>query len=240
MASLDGPDARRLDERTDPADRSLPPEAGSAIVDGYRPFLEELRHGPGDPSHHARVLAAFDRFRVLVAHRSGERGLGRLNDECRTVLVGAGLLPDAPGDDLVPGLPLMVLANDYGLRRFNGEIGIAVRRPGSAAGSLSVAFPGLAPGTVEYLSPSRLPSFEPAFALTVHKSQGSEFETVLLVMPRRDSPLATRELVYTGATRARSRLLVLADPGVLARAIERPIRRASGLGERVWGSVEPG
>ncbi len=201
-------------------------------VAGLRPTYERLRAGPrpGETHEalHAEVLARFDRFRVLAAHRRGSRGVEGLNVAMEAWLVAADLIADV-SDPWYVGRPILVTRNDPGAGRFNGDVGMLVT---DAHGHRVVAFSGPS-GTVAYLPPARLPDHESVFAMTIHKSQGSEFDDVVLVLPERPSPVLTRELVYTGATRAKHRLAVLATPEVIASAVRRPIERASGLAARL-------
>ena len=114
------------------------------------------------------------------------------------------------------------------MRRYNGDIGMIFER----AGRPMAVFPDGSSG-VQYLSPARLPSHETVFAMTIHKSQGSEFDHAAVVLPARPSPILTRELVYTGITRAKSRLTVAGSAAVWDGANQRRVARASGLAERL-------
>ena len=125
----------------------------------------------------------------------------------------------------------MILRNDYTLRLFNGDIGLLLRDPESD-GALRAFFFGHN-GELRRLTPSRLPEHETVWAMTVHKSQGSEFDNVLLILPEKDSPLLTRELIYTGLTRARSRVEVWFQESVLRAAVTRYVQRGSGLRDRL-------
>ncbi len=194
-------------------------------VAGYRDYLE--RAGSGDDP--AAVFDAFSRFRVLAALRHGRQGVEGLNRWLERALVEAGLLPAPEG--WYPGRPVMILQNDYDLQLYNGDIGILL---GDGARGVRAWFPD-PDGGMRAVAPARLPAHESAFAMTVHKSQGSEFDQVLLVLPERDHPLLTRELLYTAVTRARRRFLVCAPDDVLAAAVSRPTRRSSGLREALWG-----
>ena len=125
----------------------------------------------------------------------------------------------------------MVTRNDYGLNLFNGDLGVAL--PGGD-GRPRVWFP--APdGRVRGLLPARLPAHETVYAMTVHKSQGSEFDQVLAVLPEGGLEVATRELVYTAVTRARHGVAIWASRERLAEALVRRVRRSSALRERLWG-----
>ena len=171
------------------------------------------------------VLRAFDRFRLVCAVHEGDWGTRSLNLAVQLALTEAGLLK-ARGEWFV-GRPAMVTRNDSALGVFNGDVGITLPAPGPAA-ALRVYF--LDGDTLRSVASSRLPHVETAFAMTVHKCQGSEFLHTALVLPGADARVLTRELVYTGITRARERFTLLqAQPGALAAAIARPSQRASGL-----------
>jgi len=188
------------------------------IIAGYSPYLRT-----SDP---AEALREFSKFRVLCALRIGPYGVESLNRKIEEILREEGLI-DRP-QRAYPGLPILVTRNDYQLRLYNGDIGILL--PDPANGSLLAWFIG-PDGSLRHIPPARLPEYEAAFAMTVHKSQGSEFDNVLLLLPDKESPVLTRELVYTGLTRARSRVEVWFNESVLRAAIARRIQRGSGLGE---------
>ncbi|QKT02661.1 exodeoxyribonuclease V subunit alpha [Ectothiorhodospiraceae bacterium 2226] len=197
-----------------------PPELAALAVEGYRAYLRAALP--------AEALDAFARFRVLCAVREGPRGLHALNETVRAALGGAGLLR---GTGLwYAGRPVMITRNDYDQGLFNGDIGVTWSEPD---GHLRVYFP--ADRGVRGVLPARLPPHETAYAMTVHKSQGSEFDRVALVLPDQDGPLLTRELLYTAITRAREHIDVYAPPQLLEAAVARHTRRASGLAQRLWG-----
>lgn len=175
-------------------------------------------------------LGALGAFRVLAAHRKGRFGIERLTQAIEDTLDEAGVI--RASDPLYDGRPIMVTKNDYQLDLFNGDVGIIHRGDGSARAAAVFMRPD---GGQRRISPHRLPPHETVFAMTVHKSQGSEFGCVALVVPPAVSPILTRELVYTAVTRARTRVVVHGDAGVLADAVGRRIDRASGLRERLWG-----
>jgi exodeoxyribonuclease V alpha subunit len=210
----------------------LPKAALACIVAGTRPYLDTLMHGRKNGQslmeHHRDVLVQFDRFRVLAAHRRGRLGVGGLNGATEAALKEriAGFSPNASH---YLGRPIMVRRNDPVVGRYNGDVGVMVH---TADGTLTTAF--LADGGVEYLAPARLPEHQTVFAMTIHKSQGSEFDHAFVVLPETSSPILTRELVYTGVTRARTQLTLLANPGVLGEALSRTVRRASGLRAKLW------
>ena len=129
--------------------------------------------------------------------------------------------------------PIMVLENDYNLELFNGDVGIVL--PDASHGPAPrVWFPSK-DGAFRNLPVSRLPAHETVFAMTVHKSQGSEFNTVLVMLSDRFSPVMSRELLYTAITRARTGVEIWASEAVLRTVIENPVRRQSGLRDRLWG-----
>jgi exodeoxyribonuclease V alpha subunit len=117
---------------------------------------------------------------------------------------------------------------------FNGDIGITLPDTSPGRDNLCVFFPGEA-GGLRRFSPYVLPAHETVYAMTVHKSQGSEFDNVILILPDRGSPVLTRELIYTAITRARKTIKVLADETILLSAISRRIERKSGLRDGLWG-----
>jgi exodeoxyribonuclease V alpha subunit len=179
------------------------------------------------------VLMALDGFRILCAHRTGPYGVETLNTLIANCLESRRAI--RPRTPWYHGRPVLVTANDYNLRLFNGDLGIALA-DASADHKLGVFF-RTADGGVRRLSPARLPEHETAFAATVHKSQGSEAGEILLILPGELTPVMTRELVYTGLTRARRRVEVWANPAVLAAAISRRLSRSSGLRDALWGTA---
>jgi exodeoxyribonuclease V alpha subunit len=130
---------------------------------------------------------------------------------------------------------VLILRNDPQLKLFNGDVGLLW--PDAEAGGEVRAFFLDAAGALRRLLPARLPAHETAYAMTVHKCQGSEFDRVLLMLPDRDTPVATRELVYTGLTRARRFVELWAGEAILRAAIARRTQRASGLREALWGAA---
>jgi exodeoxyribonuclease V alpha subunit len=212
------PDVVRIEPA---ADRALDPAVEQRIVDGYRAALQAV-----DP---AVALRAMDGFRVLAAHRRGLFGVEVLNARIVELLRDEGLV--GAGDGQFAGRTVLVTRNDYTLSLFNGDVGLVVRDAGDPE-RLAATFP--APGgKVRRLSPARLPTHETAFAMTVHKSQGSEVDELVLVLPAA-SPLVTRELLYTAVTRARRAVIVQATRDALAKGIETETKRTSGLRDLLW------
>jgi exodeoxyribonuclease V alpha subunit len=129
-----------------------------------------------------------------------------------------------------PGRPVMVTRNDYGLKLFNGDVGICLLK----AGELRVCFED-ADGRIRSLAPGRLPEHETAYAMTVHKSQGSEFDEVVFLLPEPESPILNRPLIYTAITRAKRRAEIWGSEQALTAGIRKLPERTSGLRERLWG-----
>jgi exodeoxyribonuclease V alpha subunit len=196
-------------------------------VDGYRPYLQLLRAGP-DGAHEdwvRAVLQRFEAFRILCAVREGEWGVEGLNTAIEVRLDQVGLVRRS-GDWYV-GRPVMVTRNDYGTGVFNGDIGLTLADP-ARPGSLRVYF--LEGDRIRSVLATRLRHVETAYAMTVHKSQGSEFAHTVFALPREGGAVLARELVYTGITRASREFTLLTPvPGVLGEAIGRRTHRASGL-----------
>lgn len=174
------------------------------------------------------ALEALGRFQILCAIKKGPFGRDAVNETVEQMLEGIQIR--RRGQIWYRGRPVLITANAPQLDLFNGDLGVAWE---DGAGSLQVWFAG--PEGPRAVSPGRLPAHETAFAMTVHKSQGSEFDEVLLVLPPVDSPVCTRELVYTGITRARRRVVLVGSVAVVAEAVGRGGRRSSGLGERLKG-----
>ncbi|SDX41865.1 exodeoxyribonuclease V subunit alpha [Marinobacter mobilis] len=221
---------------------------------GYRHYLETMKSSRPDrlagievwDQWAASVLEAFGRFQVLAALRKGRYGVEGLNKQIAARLKAMGLI--SVTDGWYPGRPVLVTRNDYGLGLMNGDIGIALMIPARQWENgqesvdpehlvLRVAFPsGDGAGDIRWVLPSRLQQIETVYAMTVHKSQGSEFDHACLVLPDRISPVLTRELVYTGITRAKFWFsLLLPDQGVFDVALARQVNRSSGLGACLFG-----
>lgn len=205
---------------------------------GYRHYLETMdRRQPAHDASQAvfdewagMVLQAHGKFQLLCALRRGPWGVEGLNQQIARLLHEAGLIPASEG--WYPGRPVLVTSNDYSLGLMNGDIGITLKLPEGQGWALRVAFPsGDGAQGIKWVRPSRLQVVETVYALTVHKSQGSEFTHAAMVLPDTINPILTRELLYTGITRA-SKWFTLANAGgmnVLEKAISRRVLRMSGL-----------
>ncbi|MGL9733467.1 MAG: exodeoxyribonuclease V subunit alpha [Symbiopectobacterium sp.] len=194
---------------------------------GYSGYLQVI----AQEQDAAQVLAAFNRFRLLCAVRDGPFGVAGLNVRIEQALQHAGLIHRSRNTKNLwySGRPVMISRNDALLGVFNGDIGIAMP---NEVGELRVYFQ-LPDGQMKPVSPSRLPPHETAYAMTVHKSQGSEFDHTALVLPNSFLPVLTRELVYTAVTRARTKLSLYAEISILCRTVRTPTRRFSGLETRI-------
>lgn len=182
-----------------------------------------------------RALQVLGRFQLLAAVREGPQGVEGLNRAVEQLLRGAGLL-EAPRGGWYAGRPVMVTRNDAALGLMNGDVGIALPAPvperPEAGLVLRVAFEGGPGRPVHWVLPSRLRQVQTAFAITVHKSQGSEFDHAVLVLPAQASAVLTRELVYTAITRARKAFTLVGSPAgheVLEAAIRHRVERVGGL-----------
>lgn len=171
------------------------------------------------------VFSLFGGFHLLCALRQGPYGAAAVNRLVESIARRKGFI--RPEGRWYRGQPVMVTSNDYHLRLFNGDIGILLPDP-EAGAQLRVYFP-TEKGTFRKLLPGRLSEWETAFAMTVHKSQGSEFEHVMILLPDRFSEVLTRELIYTAITRARKTVEIWGRKDVLAEALSRTTRRQSGL-----------
>jgi len=193
---------------------------------GYAPYLELLQQGTaGDDAWIRQVLQSFETFRILCAVRDGEWGVSGLNEAIEKRLEAGGLL--RRGAEWYVGRPVMVTRNDYSTGVFNGDIGVTLADP-ARPGAQRVYF--LEGETVRSVLATRLRNVETAFAMTVHKSQGSEFRHTVLALPREANAVLTRELVYTGITRASKEFTLVTPSGdVLREAIASRTHRTSGL-----------
>lgn len=178
---------------------------------------------------HREALHEFNAFRILCAVRKGPAGVEQVNRTIEQLLRQRGLIR---GDaQHYRGRLIMVTRNDYGVGLFNGDVGILWPDPDEE--NRLAAWFALPDDSMQRVLPSRLPQHETAFAMTVHKSQGSEFERVLVMLPFEETGVVTRELLYTGITRARKNAEVWSNEIILRKAVMNRVRRASGLSDRL-------
>ena len=229
--------------RIDGNGQPLPPPVG------YRHYLSLMQDHSLDSKSTTEqrdelaksVLQAFSDFQVLCALRRGPWGVEGLNELIAHQLLAQRLIPRAEG--WYAGRPVLITGNDYNLGLMNGDVGITFSLPWDAGSQntqnssdrpqtvLRVAFPASdGSGNIRWISPSRLQQLETVYAMTVHKSQGSEFNHTCLVLPDRLSPVLTKELVYTGITRAKNWFsLITGDASVFSESVGQRVVRASGL-----------
>lgn len=226
----------------------LQPQTADALVirkrvlAGYADYWQQLRKAPDESAAAeqrnawaASVLEARAQFQVLAALRHGPWGVAGLNAQIEQWLIEAGWM--AADDPWYPGRPVMMTRNDYALGLMNGDMGVTLALFEDGEWRRRVAFADTdAPDGVRWVSPLRLAHAETVHAMTVHKSQGSEFTQAALVLPPGRNPLVTRELLYTGITRARERVTLILPGGArsLKTALGQRVRRASGLKRRLW------
>jgi exodeoxyribonuclease V alpha subunit len=174
------------------------------------------------------ALSALGSFRMLCAHRRGKHGVAVWTTQVERWLAAQIEAFDA-GERDYAGRPLLVTRNDYELGLYNGDTGVVVA---TDTGRLTAAFER--GGELVSFTPTRLDAVETVYAMTIHKSQGSQFDTAAVVLPDPGSRILTRELLYTAVTRARERLILVGTEEIVRAAVGRPVARASGLRERLW------
>jgi len=192
------------------------------IVEGYTAYK-----AIDDPTE---ALNSFSRFKILCAVNKGQFGVDAVNGLAESVLAQKRIIN--PSSRWYRGRPVLIKGNNYSLGLFNGDIGIIMAEQDSDD-NIYAFFHG-ASGNARKFRPAILPEHDTAYAMTVHKSQGSEFEEVVLVLPEKDYPVLSRELIYTGITRTTGKITLLGAEGVLRAAISRKTERASGLRDALW------
>jgi exodeoxyribonuclease V alpha subunit len=212
-----------------PVDVAAVPEALAPVRDeavaAARAVIEAAAAGAS-----AEAIAALGAFRVLCGHRRGAYGVSTWVARIEGWLAEA-VDGFAARGRWYPGRPLLVTENDYGLGLYNGDTGVIV----AAGEGIAAAFERR--GEVLALPPTRLAAIDTVYAMTVHKSQGSQYRTAAVLLPDPSSRVLTRELLYTAVTRAQERLILAGTEEAVRAAVERPVARASGLGARLWDGV---
>jgi len=193
-------------------------EIQAAVVSAGTDMVTAARSGDA-----AAALDALRRHRVLCAHRDGPAGREHWAALARDWITGG----QRSFDDYYPGQPLLVTANDYDLKVYNGDIGVVIERDGALAAVIERG------GSALVVEPSVLADVQTAYAMTIHRSQGSQYATVSVILPDSESPLLTRELLYTAITRAQQQVRIVGTPEVVATAVTRQVQRASGLRRRL-------
>jgi exodeoxyribonuclease V alpha subunit len=198
--------------------RRLAVDTGRAVIDAAR--AGEAR----------RAIDALASFRLLCGHRRGAEGVATWMEHIENWL-RAEVEGFTTGSDWYVGRPLIVTENDYGLDLYNGDTGVVIESEG---GRLVAAFERR--GAIAEVSPARLAAVDTVYAMTVHKSQGSQYRAVAFLVPDPGARVLTRELLYTAVTRAQERLVVVGPEASIRNAIARPVTRATGLREALWGA----
>jgi exodeoxyribonuclease V alpha subunit len=214
-----------LDVAAAPSD-ALGPVRASAVEIGSRVISAAV-------AGEARAaLDGLGEFRILCAHRRGPYGVSAWTARVEGWLE-AELDGFEPEDRWYPGRPLLVTENDYELGLYNGDTGVIVAS--SSRDSVSAAFER--GGEIVGYSPMRIGAIDTVYAMTIHKSQGSQFDAAAVLLPDPGSRILTRELLYTAVTRARKRLILAGTEEAIRVAVERPVARTSGLRQRLWGQL---
>ena len=228
LAILDDSDEKSINWQQLKANEDLIATLSQQIVAGYQSYLKTR-----DP---ADALQRLRRFKILCALNIGPLGVKAINKLAEQVLSRQNLiqLDRISGNPWYAGRPVLITRNNYQLGLFNGDIGITM--PGAEAGEqeLFVYFPEDT-GGVRRFQIHQLPEHETVYAMTVHKSQGSEFDEVLFILPDKDFSILTRELIYTALTRARKKIRIWGNRSIIRNAIVRKIERTSGLRDALWG-----
>jgi len=228
FAMLDNPAEKSLNWQQLKASINLIKALSQQIISGYQSYLKTK-----DPSE---ALHRLRRFKILCALNIGPLGVRAVNKLAEQVLSRQNLIQLDPlaQNPWYAGRPVLVTRNNYQLGLFNGDIGISMPEDDSKDKKLFVYFPGNT-GAVRRFRTYQLPEHETVFAMTVHKSQGSEFDEVLFILPHQDFSILTRELIYTALTRARKKIHIWGNRAIIRTAVARKIERMSGLRDALWG-----
>jgi exodeoxyribonuclease V alpha subunit len=199
-----------------------------ACGDKYEQYLDQATHCTC-PGELPALFQLLNSFRILCALKNGLLGVTGINERIERILAARGF--ECKKHEWYPGRPVMVTRNDYSLNLYNGDIGICL--PESPGGRELFIWFEKGDGGFRRLPPVRLPAHETAWALTIHKSQGSEFKEVVVVLPETDNQILSRELLYTAITRARERVIIRDEASLCRQVVDRMIHRQSGLAEQL-------
>lgn len=172
----------------------------------------------------SKILEELEKFRILCASKLGNGGVGSINRFCEKIFAKAGIIRSA--EIWYHGRPVMVTENNYVLELFNGDCGVILEKDGEKRGYFSAN-----DGSVRSVPVSMLPNVETVYAMTVHKSQGSEYDEVMIILPEKEMSVLTKELVYTAVTRAKKKLSIIADEFILECSVKKSAARNSGLAD---------
>ncbi|MEE4166577.1 MAG: exodeoxyribonuclease V subunit alpha [Desulfocapsaceae bacterium] len=227
--------ARILEDSNSPSVEKAAGDWLAACADRYERYFRQVRVVDGKEGLPA-LFRLFNSFRILCALRNGPSGVVGLNEKIERILSARGFACEK--DTWYPGRPVIVTRNDYNLGLYNGDIGICLPESiGSQA--FSVWFETEA-GVFRRFMPVRLPPHETAWALTIHKSQGSEFSEIAVVLPEHDQQVLGRELLYTAVTRAREKVIIRDPASLCGHIVSRLTERGSGLAEQLQCYYEDG
>ena len=207
--------------------QNLAQDLKDSVIKGFESYLNCLNSGASI----SEIFENFEKFRLLCALRQGPYGAVAVNTLAEQILKSSSLIN--PTRTWYKGRPVLITRNDYQLRLFNGDVGITM--PDKESNNQLRVFFLSESGKFRKINPVRLPGHETVYAMTVHKSQGSEFEKVLLLLPDRDAPVLTRELLYTAITRTVKKVEIWCEQKIFKTAISRSIRRSSGLRDALCG-----
>lgn len=210
-----------------PSINSLRYELRGKVLEYFVPLISEK-----DPGS---ALSKLDTFKILCAARQGPFGVTAINNTIISILKSSGLISGE--ENIFRGLPILINTNDYALDLYNGDNGIIMPDLENNK-ELRVAFKSTG-SNIRMIHPRQLRSWEAAYSTTVHKSQGSEFDHVLLVLPPVPIPVLTRELLYTALTRARKSVEIWCTDAILQKTVSARVIRYSGLRDKLWGSTIP-
>ncbi len=202
----------------------LAQDVDNYAAEQYTPYLSEIRKGADFIS----IFKTFNQFQILCSNRQGKQGVDKINEQIEKKLAEENKIKIT--GQWYEGRPVIITQNNPTMQLFNGDMGICLFD--KASGKLSVFFV-CADNKIKKVLPSRLPTHETVFAMTIHKSQGSEFDECLCILPEKINPVLSRQLIYTAITRAKSRLRIVSNYSVFCQAIENNVERTGGLFEKL-------
>jgi exodeoxyribonuclease V alpha subunit len=212
-----------LQDREIPQLRQRNDDFIAMVVGRFESYLTQVQRCDGSQEQVRALLRLLNSFRVLCGVHHGVRGVTGVNMAVEQAMVRRGF-GCRPGT-WYGGRPVLITANDYSLELFNGDVGLCLE---DGKGGFLVWFEK-GDGRLQRYPPFRLPQCETVYAMTIHKSQGSEFAEIMVVLPEEENPVLTRELLYTGITRARKEITVISSEAIFAKALARTVNRSSGL-----------
>ncbi len=196
------------------------------VLQGFASYAQSL----GSQAKPDNALRLFNRFRLLSPYKNGQTGTIRLNRLIESHFDNTG--PQDPQSKWYHGRPVMITRNDYNLNLFNGDIGVALK----TGGEIRVFFEST-DKSIRSFNPSRVPEHETAYAMTVHKSQGSEFDEVIIILPSLQSEILTRTLLYTAVTRARRRVEIWTNAEIFSASVATMRKSKSGFRDRLCNQI---